>query len=82
MAFRSFNRTLGVPLARQLNSSCAHRRSWVSALGNARNGALVPAKSPIGMAFQPFRGMKTIDFAGHKETVYGMLQQAKSNHLY
>lgn len=71
MASRTFTRTLKISLPRSLASPLAQRRSLVSAGRYVRAAATVPATSRGGSSLVFSRGMKTIDFAGHKETVYG-----------
>jgi len=57
--------------ARQLVATPAQKRTFVSAL---RAGASKPApRAAVAAQFQQTRGVKTIDFAGTKETVYGKL---------
>lgn len=73
MASRCFNRALRAPLKRQFTLPSPQRRTLLTALGNAGKATNVFPKSAIGLALQSSRGMKTIDFAGHKETVYGIL---------
>lgn len=69
-ASRALTRALR-PLARQLPSSVpkpALQRTFVTALGASSKRAIVAAPKCAG--FQT-RGVKTIDFAGVPETVYG-----------
>jgi hypothetical protein len=63
MASRTFSRALRSPLAKQLSAPA--RRTFVSAL-KAR-----PTAARTVAAAQQVRGVKTIDFAGTKEQVYG-----------
>lgn len=72
MASRSFVRALRTPLGRQLTSPAVQRRTFVSALGGVRVGVAAAAKSAVAGPAQQIRGVKTIDFAGSKETVYGL----------
>lgn len=66
MAARTFSR-VARPVARQLTAPA--RRTFVSAINaSARPSA---ARAVVG-ASQQVRGVKTIDFAGTKEKVYGM----------
>lgn len=69
MASRSFSRALRSPLARQLASPAVQTRSFVAAAGAIR--ATVAAARSAAPAKQQVRGVKTIDFAGSKEDVYG-----------
>ena len=68
MASRTFSRALRPHLAR--NASFPARRTLVTALNAAARP--MAARAVMGMASQQVRGVKTIDFAGTKETVYGM----------
>lgn len=56
------------PLARQVTSPAVQRRTFVAAAGAVRAAAVSRAAAPV--AKQQTRGVKTIDFAGHKEDVY------------
>lgn len=75
MASRCFNRASRAPLMRQFALPSTQRRTLFTSLGNAGRGTFVPPKAAINPALQISRGMKTIDFAGHKETVYGKLNR-------
>lgn len=71
MTSRSFGRTLRTPLPRLLTQPLTQRRTLVSAGGYVKAYGIVP-RNTLGSSSLVFsRGMKTIDFAGHKETVYG-----------
>ena len=72
MASRILNRSHKSLIARQIALSSAPRQRFVLSLGSLRFGACAPTKPIIGGSLQFSRGVKTIDFAGHKETVYGM----------
>jgi ketol-acid reductoisomerase len=69
MASKSFSKVLS-PLARQLASPAVQRRTFVAAAAGAARATVVKAARPI-VARQQVRGVKTIDFAGVKEDVYG-----------
>lgn len=58
--------------ARQMAAApaAAQRRTFVSALNAARSQG---PRVTVSAGFQQTRGVKTIDFAGTKETVYGKL---------
>jgi ketol-acid reductoisomerase len=71
MSSRSFSKALR-PLARQLASPAAQRRTFIAAAGAVRASA-VAARAAAAPAQQQVRGVKTIDFAGSKEDVYGEL---------
>jgi ketol-acid reductoisomerase len=58
--------------ARQLAAAPAQKRTFVSAINAARSGVTAAPKAVVSTKFQQTRGIKTIDFAGTKETVYGM----------
>lgn len=74
MASRPASRALR-QTARQVASSApaVQRRTFVSALNAARSGVAAGPKAAVSSQFQQKRGVKTIDFAGTKETVYGLL---------
>lgn len=57
--------------ARQLAAAPAQKRTFVSAINAARAGVAAAPKAAVTSQFQQTRGVKTIDFAGTKETVYG-----------
>lgn len=71
MASRSFSRALRSPLSRHLTSPAVQRRTLISASQYARSSITAQLKPAVGSALQQSRGLKTIDFAGTKETVYG-----------
>lgn len=69
MASKNVTRALRNSNLRQISSN-AQRRTFVSALNAASRTTAKPAfVAPT--AVQQRRGMKTIDFAGTKEVVYG-----------
>ena len=72
MASRSFSKALRAPLGRQLASPAVQRRTFVAAAGAVRASA-VASTSAARPAQQQVRGVKTIDFAGSKEQVWGEL---------
>jgi hypothetical protein len=67
MASRTASRALR-QTARQFAATPAQKRTFVSAL---RAGVTAAPKAAVTTQFQQTRGVKTIDFAGTKETVYG-----------
>lgn len=73
MASRSFSKSMRSPLARQLAAPRVQQRTFIAARNLIRAGAAraAPVTAP---AQQQVRGVKTIDFAGVKEDVYGMLK--------
>ena len=71
MASRSLGRALRAPTARQFTWPLTQRRTLLLASNNAKMGATTLVKPVSGTTLHLSRGMKTIDFAGHKETVYG-----------
>lgn len=71
MASKSFSKALRSPLTRQIVAPTVQRRTIVSALSGLRAGSAVPVKAVVGGSVQQVRGVKTIDFAGHKEQVFG-----------
>jgi hypothetical protein len=72
MASRPVSRALR-QTARQLTaaSAPAQKRTFVSAL---KAGATAAPRAAVTTQFQQTRGVKTIDFAGTKEEVYGMFE--------
>lgn len=71
MALRSFGRALKTPLPCLFIRPLSQRRTLISA-GGYVNAHEIAQRKPLGGSSLLFsRGMKTIDFAGHKETVYG-----------
>ncbi|MCJ1371227.1 Bifunctional acetohydroxyacid reductoisomerase [Loxospora ochrophaea] len=70
MASRSFSRALRTYTQRQLVPSAVQRRTFVAASTAIRNGLTPPVRARSCALFQQYRGLKTIDFAGHKEAVY------------
>lgn len=72
MASKNASRALRTSL-RQLKAPQVQQRSFVSAV-NASRPSLQPALKATQSAFvQQSRGKKTVDFAGDKEVVYGMI---------
>ncbi|KAF4511910.1 hypothetical protein G6O67_001110 [Ophiocordyceps sinensis] len=69
MASRSVSKALRAPLARTLG---LQQRSYLAARNLTRATAAVARPAIAGPAQQQIRGVKTIDFAGVKEDVYGM----------
>lgn len=69
MASRNFSKALR-PLARQLASPATQQRTFVAAAAAVRASA-VASRVAAAPARQQVRGVKTIDFAGTKEDVYG-----------
>jgi ketol-acid reductoisomerase len=61
-------------LARQLASPAVQRRTFVAATSGAARATVVKAAARPAVARQQVRGVKTIDFAGTKEEVYGKLK--------
>ena len=71
MASRSFSRALQSSLTRQLTSPATQRRTLISASKYARTARIAPLRPAFAASLQQTRGVKTIDFAGTKEVVYG-----------
>jgi ketol-acid reductoisomerase len=72
MASRSFSRALRTGLVRQSVAPAIQRRTFIAAVIAARADVSgVTRASKLGPT-QQIRGVKTIDFAGHKEQVFGM----------
>lgn len=71
MASRPASRALR-QTARQLASAPAvQKRTFVSALNAVRASATAAPRAAVSSQFQQVRGVKTMDFAGVKEDVYG-----------
>lgn len=68
MASRTLSKTLRAPVARQLVAPRVAQRTFVTASRSAVRAAAVARPA---VAQQQVRGVKTIDFAGHKEEVHG-----------
>lgn len=68
MASRNASRALRSSLA-QLVKPAVQRRTFVAAANAVRSAA---PKAAVSTSFQQTRGVKTIDFAGTTEKVYGM----------
>lgn len=71
MASRNFSRTLRASLSRPSTLPSFQRRSFCLARANFRSATIAPGKPIRGSPLLITRGLKTVDFAGHKETVYG-----------
>lgn len=69
MASRTFTKTLRAPLARQLASPAIQQRAAYSVARTATRAAIAAARPAVAQC-QQVRGVKTMDFAGSKETVY------------
>jgi ketol-acid reductoisomerase len=54
-----------------LKAPAVQRRTFVSAINTARAGVAAGPKAAVTVPFQQTRGLKTIDFAGTKEQVFG-----------
>ncbi len=74
MASRSFSKALRSPLTRQLVTPVTSRGISIAALKGTRAGVTGAVKAASGGPIQQIRGVKTIDFAGHKEQVFGNFQ--------
>lgn len=72
MASRTASRALRASIA-QLAKPAVQRRSFVAAASAVRAGASAAPRAAVGAGMQQQRGMKTIDFAGTKEVVYGRI---------
>lgn len=71
MASRGFSKALRSQLARRVASPAVQRRSFVVASNLTR--ATPTARAALNGLQQQVRGVKTIDFAGTPEEVYGKL---------
>ncbi|KAH0542069.1 Acetolactate synthase, mitochondrial [Glutinoglossum americanum] len=65
-----FTKAIRAPLARQFASPVTQRRTFVSTFGGARAAITAPTRTTVAGPAQQVRGVKTIDFAGTKETDY------------
>lgn len=70
MASRSFSKTLRGSMARQLVAPAVQQRTFVAAARTVARAGVAARPAVTGIQ-QQARGMKTMDFAGHKEDVYG-----------
>ena len=71
MASRTATRALRSSLRQAVKAPAVQQRTFVSAINAASRPALAQAPKAAN-AFVQQRGVKTVDFAGHKEDVYGM----------
>lgn len=71
MASRTATRALRSSLRQAAKAPAVQQRTFVSAINAASRPALAQAPK-AAQQFVQQRGVKTIDFAGHKEDVYGM----------
>lgn len=78
MSARGFSNAVR-PVARQLTKSAVQRRTFVAALGAASRATAVARPAVAGPVQQQIRGVKTIDFAGTKEDVYGEIENYTIN---
>lgn len=78
MASRSASRALRAS-AKQLATPAVQRRTFVSALNAARAGVTAAPRAAVTAPFVQKRGVKTVDFAGTKETVYGRFSCARGS---
>lgn len=78
MASKSFQKALRSQVGRQLASPAVQRRTFVAAASGAARATAVKAARPA-VSRQQVRGVKTIDFAGVKEDVYGKQAQPTPN---
>jgi hypothetical protein len=70
MASKSFVRTLRAASKQKIPSGSLQKRGFSSALA-ARPAVAAPRAAFVAPVVQQTRGVKTIDFAGTSETVYG-----------
>ena len=71
MASRTATRALRSSLRQAAKAPAVQQRTFVSAVNAASRPALAQAPK-AAQQFVQQRGIKTVDFAGHKEDVYGM----------
>jgi len=67
MASRTLSKALRSPMAKQIATPFVQRRTFVAAI----NAASRPIVAKSAVAQQQTRGIKTVDFAGTSEIVYG-----------
>jgi len=70
MSARSASRALRSSL-KQLNRPAVQQRTYLTAALNAGRASAVKQSPKIAVSAQQVRGVKTVDFAGVKEDVYG-----------
>jgi len=58
---------------KQLAAPIVQRRTFIATSNAVRAGAAAASRATATIPFQQTRGIKTIDFAGTKETVFGEL---------
>ena len=75
MASRGFTKALRAASRQKLPSQQIQRRTLTSFLGARPAIAATPRAAFAGPIQQQVRGVKTIDFAGHKEQVFGELRR-------
>lgn len=78
MASRTATRALRSSLRQAAKAPAVQQRTFVSAVNAASRPALAQAPKATS-SFVQQRGLKTVDFAGHKEDVYGMKYHSKRN---
>jgi ketol-acid reductoisomerase len=78
MASRTASRALRTSLRQAAKAPAVQQRTFVSAVNAASRPALAQAPKAATQFIQQ-RGVKTVDFAGHKEDVYGMHQRKQRN---
>lgn len=74
MASKTFARTLRTASKQKIAASAVPRRSFVSVVAT-RPLVAASRSSFAAPSQQQTRGLKTVDFAGVKEDVYGMLDR-------
>lgn len=71
MASRNASKALRASV-KQLTSPRVQQRTFVGAVNAARSNVLSASKPAAAVFSQQQRGLKTVDFAGSKEEVFGM----------
>ena len=77
MAARGASRALRNSVKQLTAAPVVQRRTFIAAVGAARAGIAAAPKVAVSTPFQQIRGVKTIDFAGTKETVFGIPYEKK-----
>ena len=73
MASRSFSKALQKPLQHQWIVKPVQTRAFVSLVAGAKQATVRRPNAPTPRILPSIRGVKTIDFAGSKEQVFGEL---------
>ena len=75
MSSRTASRTLRAALKQAQRPAVQQQRTYLSAALNAARTTGVKQLPRASVAAQQVRGVKTVDFAGHKEEVFGKIER-------